>query len=102
MSKIYQVHYPKTGRVNIKIDNVLKKYKHNEIVEEELFFVRYPNIFLPRPDLENKISEKNKFNIELVKKGWFKVLNESGEQVFPENNKSCRKIAATSFIKEQK
>jgi len=51
----YQVHYPKIGKVTIKVKNKIMKYIHNEIVEEQAFFARYPHIFKPRPDLELKV-----------------------------------------------
>jgi len=54
----YQVHYPKIGRVTIKVDNVIMKYFHNDIVDEQAFFVRYPHIFIPRPDLKDAVEAK--------------------------------------------
>jgi len=50
---LYQVHYPKIGKVTIKINNVIMKYNHNDIVEEQSFFVKYPHIFKARPDLDD-------------------------------------------------
>jgi hypothetical protein len=50
---LYQVHYPKIGKVTIKIKNVIMKYNHNDIVEEQAFFANYPHIFKARPDLDN-------------------------------------------------
>jgi len=49
---IYQVHYPKIGKITIKVDNIIMKYKHNDLVEEQAFFSKYPHIFKPRPDLK--------------------------------------------------
>lgn len=54
----YQVHYPKIGKVTIKVDNVIMKYHHNDIVDEQAFFARYPHIFIARPDLRDGIEAK--------------------------------------------
>jgi len=50
---LYQVHYPKIGKITIKIDDVIMKYNHNDIVIEQAFFSKYPHIFKPRPDLKD-------------------------------------------------
>lgn len=52
MRPLYQVHYPKIGKVTIRIEDKIMKYNHNDIVEEQAFFARYPHIFMARPDLD--------------------------------------------------
>ena len=173
---VYQVHYPKIGKITIKIGNVIMKYNHNDIVSEQAFFSKYPHIFKPRPDLQNldfnvdvpkekqiqrdeefvpvqvnsvqevpevqevqtepeelpvptpsdiqeiehieveqiqevPALEDDEYDVEMFKeiltiekagKGWYKVVNEIGYQVYPiDTSKKCRKKAAQKFISLQ-
>ncbi len=160
---LYQVHYPKIGKITIKIENTIMKYNHNDIVIEQAFFAKYPHIFKPRPDLdgsnniintplekrveterefipvmakeeapkekmvpielvEEKIEEMpiptpvpetiletegveeiESLTIEKAGKGWYRVINEDGLQLFPSNTtKKCRYKAGEKFISERK
>jgi len=168
---IYQVHYPKIGKITIKVDNIIMKYKHNDLVEEQAFFSKYPHIFKPRPDLSHlsfelaeveekmvesvdefvpilpvtrKVEEpveeepveeepveaavaeipvptptlitkqevtkeekqellekpKSELKIQSPSKGWYIVVDETENQIFPADGKKCRKKAAEKFLEE--
>jgi len=161
---LYQVHYPKIGKVTIKIKNIIMKYNHNDIVEEQAFFANYPHIFKARPDLDNVNVNVNapqektvreveefvpiafetepsevqtveaieeipiptptpesdvegfkelpieevqedivEYEIEKAGKGWYRVLDKNGNQVFPlDTTKKCRKKAAETFISTER
>jgi len=123
----FQVHCPGTKTIQLRnTDGGLLKYTHNDIVDQEPVFVKYPHVFMPRPDLEpikapldqpvvsiekilpiEEISETitssevqiEELEVIKIKKGSYKVVS-NDIQLFPGENEIANKKKADKFVKE--
>jgi len=121
----FQVHCPKTRVIQLKnLKGKILKFNHNDIVNYDEVFVRYPHVFMPRPDLiensvpnelisqkkievdENEVDEisndENEVEIIKIKKGAYIVVDKTGDKIYPDNDATCKKKDADQFIKELK
>lgn len=103
MSK-WVVFAPSERRVMIKHDGRYYFFNHRQEIseeEEESFFIKYPRIFKRVGDTKIPKNDKRPtLNMKIVSKGWYVVVDENDNQIFPIDGSKIRKKQAENYIEE--